>query len=130
MPQIAQGRVADRRGAPIAKLQQMCVPWAGLPNDAPREKPPSPVPTVTVVVVNTPNRYIPSMARQARFSEQLRRLYLKSGVSHYRVAKDTGLDKAAVSRFARGQAFLSQEGLDALAEYFSWDVVASPRKGK
>jgi transcriptional regulator with XRE-family HTH domain len=64
-----------------------------------------------------------SMAKRPKtFSEQIRRLILTSGYSAYKISKDTGIDKATLSRFLNGKSGLSMPNLDALAEYLGWEV--------
>jgi hypothetical protein len=63
-----------------------------------------------------------------KFSDELRKLVRESGISHYRIRMDTGLDRAVISRFVNGKAFLSVEALDTLADYLGWKTVADKRK--
>ncbi len=65
-----------------------------------------------------------------KFSDELRKLLAECGLSHYRIRKDTGLDRATISRFASGKAFLSMEAMDVLADYLGWQVTVYPRKRK
>ena len=57
-------------------------------------------------------------------SEQLRTAIAASGVSCYRIAKDTGVDKAVLSRFVNGQAGLSLETVDQVGQYLGLSLVA------
>ena len=58
-------------------------------------------------------------------TDQLRRLIREGGVTCYRIAKDTGVSNAALSRFLSGERGLSCEALDALGAYFGWTVAAT-----
>jgi transcriptional regulator with XRE-family HTH domain len=50
-----------------------------------------------------------------RLSDQLRHLIRGSGISRYRLAQDTGIDQAMLSRFMAGKGGLSMNSIDALA---------------
>lgn len=56
--------------------------------------------------------------------DQIRRAVNASGVSHYRICKDTGIDKGALSRFMAGKVGLTLAHLEALADVLGLDVVA------
>ena len=64
----------------------------------------------------------------AKISEQIRREIETCGISCYRIAIDTGVDTAALSRFLSRERGLSMEALDSLAEYFGYRL--TKRKGK
>jgi hypothetical protein len=51
-----------------------------------------------------------------------------SGLTRYRIAKDTGIDEAALMRFVRGETSLRLDRADVLAEYLGLELVR--RKGK
>ncbi len=50
-------------------------------------------------------------------SEQLRDAILSADVSRYRIAKETGLTEALLSRFINGVAGLGQESIDKIGKY-------------
>ena len=55
--------------------------------------------TSTIAITSTV-RYGPDMARRKQpLSEQLRQAIENSGLTHYRISKDTGIDPAVISRF-------------------------------
>jgi plasmid maintenance system antidote protein VapI len=60
-------------------------------------------------------------------TDQLRRLIRESGVTCYVIAQQTGVSNATLSKFLSGERGLSCEAMDALGEYFGWQVVT---KGK
>jgi hypothetical protein len=64
------------------------------------------------------------VASKPKFSDQIRQAVRKSGVSRYRIEKDTGIDGAALSRFTAGKCGLSLETLDVLAAYLNLEIVA------
>jgi hypothetical protein len=61
------------------------------------------------------------------FSDQLRCAVLDSHVTRYKIAQDTGISQAHLSRFVRGQAGLSMDHTDTLMDYLG---LAICRKGK
>jgi plasmid maintenance system antidote protein VapI len=67
-------------------------------------------------------------------SEHLRARILDGGVSRYRIAKDTGIEQSALSRFISGERGLSQDAIDTLADYLGLRIVVDKRfpkpKGK
>lgn len=56
-------------------------------------------------------------------SDQLRRLVESCGLSRYELAKRTGVDESALSRFVHGERGLSMEALDAIGMALGWDVI-------
>ena len=65
-----------------------------------------------------------------KFSDQIRRAIMESGMSRYAIHKMTGLDQAALSRFVNGQMGLRLESLDLLADALGLEVVARRRKAQ
>jgi transcriptional regulator with XRE-family HTH domain len=64
-----------------------------------------------------------------KLSEQVRQAILKAGVSRYRIAKETGVDQPALSRFVHGERGLSIEALDAIGLYLGLSITTSrPRR--
>jgi len=51
-----------------------------------------------------------------RLSDQLRRIIAESGLSRYELARRSGVEQSALSRFVNGQRGLTTESLDRLAE--------------
>ena len=73
--------------------------------------------------------------KRMRISEQLRREILNADVSRYRIAKETGLTEAALSRFVNGVAGLTLDSADKIGDYLDLEIAkrkATPlkRKGK
>jgi transcriptional regulator with XRE-family HTH domain len=56
-------------------------------------------------------------------SEQLRAAILGAGVSRYRIAQDTGVTEAALSRFVRGERSLDLTSVDKVAAYLRLRLV-------
>jgi predicted transcriptional regulator len=71
---------------------------------------------------------IADMAKRSQIrpavSEQLRAIVKSCGVSQYRIAKETGIDQSAMSRFVAGERGLSIEALDRLGEFLDLEVVS------
>jgi transcriptional regulator with XRE-family HTH domain len=61
-----------------------------------------------------------------KLSEQVRQAILKAGVSRYRIAKETGVDQPALSRFVHGERGLSIEALDAIGLYLKLSITSQP----
>ena len=55
------------------------------------------------------------MSRASTFSNQIRSVIQKSGISRYALSKRTGVTQAALCRFMQGQCALTTETLDRLA---------------
>ena len=62
----------------------------------------------------------PNNSRQKKttLAEQLRAALADSGLSHYRIAKETGVSQPIITRFVNGTRGLSLETADRLAAYF------------
>ncbi len=65
-------------------------------------------------------------------SDQIRHAMDESGLSRYRIAKDTGIDQSALGKFYHGERGLSTEAMDAIGEYLGLRIVMDrqPKKGK
>lgn len=62
--------------------------------------------------------------KQAKqFSDEIRAAVEGCGKTRYRIAKETGIDAAALCRFVQGQVGLSMENLDKLAECIGLHVL-------
>jgi transcriptional regulator with XRE-family HTH domain len=61
-------------------------------------------------------------------TEALKAAIEESGLTRYRIAKDTGIDQAALMRFMRGETSLRLDRADVLADYLGLETVK--RKGK
>ena len=70
--------------------------------------------------------------RRDKLTDQIRRAINESGVSRYRLWKETGIDQATLSRFMAGKAGMTLKSLDVLADALRLRVVAgrSKRKGR
>ena len=62
-------------------------------------------------------------------SETLRQKIATCGKSRYQIAKDTGLDQAALCRIMQGGG-LSGETVDILCEYFGLELVERAKRRK
>ena len=67
----------------------------------------------------------------ASFSDEIRRMVDRSGLSRYRICQEIDLDQALMSRFMSGQGGLSLKSLDRLAKLLDLTVsVKKRRKGR
>jgi transcriptional regulator with XRE-family HTH domain len=62
------------------------------------------------------------------FSDQLRHILNKCGLSRYEIAKRSGVDEAALSRFVNGRRGLTTDTLDRLAEVLDLELVSRRRR--
>jgi transcriptional regulator with XRE-family HTH domain len=60
-------------------------------------------------------------------STQLRAALLAAPVSRYRIWRETGIEQATLSRFARGRSGLDLPTVDKLAAYLGLEIVAQER---
>jgi cyanate lyase len=58
-----------------------------------------------------------------KLTEQLRKSIDDSGLTRYRISKETGVSEATLSKFYLGQRGLSMEALDALGECLRLSIV-------
>ena len=65
-----------------------------------------------------------------KLSDQLRMIVETCGKSRYQIAKETGIDESALSRFAHGERGLSMSALDQLGECLDLTVAVRARKRK
>jgi hypothetical protein len=63
------------------------------------------------------------MAKSKRFSDQLRAVVLNADVTRYQISKATDIPESNLSRFVHGEAGLSLESIDRLAEFLNLRVV-------
>jgi transcriptional regulator with XRE-family HTH domain len=63
-------------------------------------------------------------------SDVLRQAIAQSGLSLYRISKDSGVVRSSLIRFLRKETSLRLVALDALAEYLGLELVKRERKGK
>lgn len=63
-------------------------------------------------------------------SGQLRAAIEAAPVSRYRIAKETGLEQSALSRFVRVKKGLDLSSVDKLAEYLGLELVAKQRESR
>jgi predicted transcriptional regulator len=61
-------------------------------------------------------------------SEQLRRAIVKSGVSRYEIAKQTGVSQAALSRFVLGHRGISGKAMDAVGLFLGLAITTKKER--
>jgi transcriptional regulator with XRE-family HTH domain len=59
-------------------------------------------------------------------TESLKTSIRESGLTRYRIAKDTGVDEAALMRFMRGETSIRLDKADRLAAYLGLRLVPDP----
>jgi len=68
--------------------------------------------------------------KHPRFSDEIRAALENCGKTRYRITQETGIDKAVLCRFVKGQVGLSMETLDTLAENLGLHVVVDEKRKK
>ena len=71
--------------------------------------------------------------RPKKMTDEIRQAIGDSGLTRYRIAKDTGIDESTLAKFYHGYRGLSLDNLDRLCEYLGLRIVMdrSPNlKGK
>jgi len=68
--------------------------------------------------------------RTKLMSDQLRQAIDDSGVTRYRIAKETGISESALSLFYNGHRGLSMEAMDRLGEYLGLLIVTKRKPHK
>jgi transcriptional regulator with XRE-family HTH domain len=60
--------------------------------------------------------------RKPTMTEVLKAAIEESGLTRYRIAKDTGIDQAALMRFMRGETSLRLDRADVLSGYLGLEL--------
>jgi transcriptional regulator with XRE-family HTH domain len=60
------------------------------------------------------------------FSDQVRERVAQSGITMYALGKRTGIDKSALSRFVRGERWLSETAINLIAAEIGMQVKQRP----
>ncbi len=60
--------------------------------------------------------------KRKKLTDQLRQAIDDSGLTRYRIAQETGISEATLSKFHLGQRGLSMEALNALGEYLQLTI--------
>ncbi len=68
--------------------------------------------------------------KRKKFSDQIRQAVEDSGITRYRIWKDTGISEPLLSLFMSGDRGLSMKTLDKLADYLDLHVVKGKAKGR
>jgi len=69
--------------------------------------------------------------KQATISDQVKAAIANADISMCRIARESGIDVATLSRFMHGKGGLSTEGLDKIGAILGLQIVAKPQtKGK
>jgi len=73
---------------------------------------------------------VKTMSKRTSVSERLRAAILTAGESRYRIAKQTGVSQAILSRFVRRKTSMNLTAVDALAAYLGLDLLPTTRQIK
>ena len=65
-----------------------------------------------------------------KFYDTIRAAVENSESSRYRIAKETGIAEASLSRFMAGKCGLSDAHMVRLLDYLDLEVVVRPKEGK
>jgi len=74
-----------------------------------------------------------AMRRPKKMADQIRQVIDDSGLTRYRISKETGIDESALAKFYNGHRGLSMDALDRLSEYLGLRIVMDrkpKKKGK
>ena len=63
-------------------------------------------------------------------SEALKKAIEASGVSRYRISKETGVEESALSRFVNGKRSLDLRSVDEVATYLGLELVVKKQPGR
>ena len=69
-----------------------------------------------------------SMSKRLQFSDQLRRLILRSHKSRYVISKEIDLGESALSRFVNGHSGISIDSIDKICDCLDLRLVATEAK--
>ena len=67
--------------------------------------------------------------RSNLLTDQLRQAIDHSGLTRYRIAKETGLSESALAQFYNGHRGLSMEALNALGEFLQLKITLGRKPG-
>ena len=65
--------------------------------------------------------------RVKKLSNQIRKAIAESGITRYRISKDTGVDDGALCRFHHGKAGLSLDALDRIGQYLELEIITQKK---
>ena len=63
-------------------------------------------------------------------TDQLRQAIDDSGLTRYRIAKETGISETALAQFYNGHRGLSMEAMNALGEFLQLKIILGRKPGK
>ncbi|MBX3435416.1 MAG: helix-turn-helix transcriptional regulator [Pirellulales bacterium] len=68
--------------------------------------------------------------RTKQLTDQLRQAIDDSGLTRYRIAKETGISESALAQFYNGHRGLSMEALNALGEFLQLTITTGRKPDK
>jgi transcriptional regulator with XRE-family HTH domain len=66
----------------------------------------------------------------AKVLDQIRKAIRASGKTRYAIFKATGIDQGQLSKLMKGEAGLSLENLEKLADFLGLEIILRPRRKK
>ncbi|MCA9120999.1 MAG: helix-turn-helix transcriptional regulator [Planctomycetaceae bacterium] len=63
-----------------------------------------------------------SKTKRKTLAEQIRQAIIDSGITQYRIAKDTGISQPLLTRFVNGDRGISLDTADKLIEYLGLEL--------
>jgi plasmid maintenance system antidote protein VapI len=68
------------------------------------------------------------MAKQQTISDALKRAIVQSGMAHLALERETGVQRASIMRFLRGEQSIRLDVADKLAAYFGLELRPKRKK--
>jgi len=68
------------------------------------------------------------MAKKQTISDALKRAIVQSGMAHAALERETGVQRASIMRFLRGEQSIRLDGADKLAAYFGLELRPKRKK--
>ena len=65
-----------------------------------------------------------------KLTDQLRQAIDDCGLTRYRIAKETGISEATLSKFALRQRGLSNQAMDAVGEFLELKIITGRKPGE
>ncbi len=65
-----------------------------------------------------------------KLTSEIKRAMLECGETRQSICRATGLDPAALSRFANGKLGLSVESIEKLADHLGLEIIVRPKRRK
>lgn len=89
-------------------------------------------PTPILLDIDTSTGYNATMPahKTKKMTDQLRQAISDSGLTRYRIAKETGIDESALAKFFNGHRGLSWQAMNALGECLQLTIKLGRKPGR